>query len=230
MRDRYNYSSEFTSVVSRYLALGIVLSVLIFSVSRSFSEINKNSAQTYFDTSFCFPGEFRSNDQLIHSPLRLISHVGDVVKIPVYSTHDLENQPMDDVTRVIIIQHGNLRNANDYFCGTVNSLYSSTAGPSEISSTLIVAPQFLIHGDSCWVTPSSSRQIVNELDFNTWCGFPIWTSEGWKDGHMSLGPSITKPLFSYSVFDNLIEFFANPDIFPNIRNITLFGFSAGAQV
>lgn len=98
-----------------------------------------------------------------------------------------------------------------------------------LDSHVLIVPQFLIHDDFCW-DKSGNRVQINSGDFRTWCGFPIWSSEGWKDGHMSLGPSSHVPMYSYAVFNSLIEKLADSITFPNLKEITFFGFSAGAQV
>jgi len=70
--------------------------------------------------------------------------------IPLYTTNDISTYS-GDIKHAIIIQHGNLRNANDYFCGAVNSLKESIQNnPNLAMSTIIIAPLFLNDQDLCW--------------------------------------------------------------------------------
>eukprot|EP01038_Epipyxis_sp_PR26KG_P005821 gene5821-8027_t len=181
-----------------------------------------------FDTLYqnCVPGVHGSIYQLQFRTLSITNRQGVSVLLPVYSTCDLnksytENPHNANITRVVIVQHGNLRNANNYFCSMVAALSS-------------LAPQFLIDNDICW------NQFTHEINTvrvseGTTCGHPIWTSEGWKDGKLSLNVNNNNNvnnhnLFSYDVYNLLIERLSNKDYFPNIENIILFGFSAGAQL
>ena len=70
--------------------------------------------------------------------------------LPLYTTNDLSKYSAD-IKHAIIIQHGNLRNANDYFCGAVNSFKESVRNyPDLAKSTMIIAPIFLNDQDLCW--------------------------------------------------------------------------------
>ena len=62
------------------------------------------------------------------------------------------------------------------------------------------------------------------------CDFPIWTSEGWKDGLKSVN---FESLHSYDIFDLLVNSLVqlqSTNNLPSLKSIKLFGFSAGAQV
>jgi hypothetical protein len=68
------------------------------------------------------------------------------------------------------------------------------------------------------------------------CGYPVWSSEGWKDGHLPVNgielanqAHINKSLYSYDVFNLLIEHLGDRKVFSNMKKVTLFGFSAGGQ-
>lgn len=164
------------------------------------------------------------------------------VSIPIYSTHDMDRADHRQITSAVLIQHGNLRNGNDYFCGAVNSLIQSQ-NDTVMQSTIVVAPQFLVQGDQCWDKDMKSS-IINASDIGTWCGFHIWSSDGWKDGLLSVprplagqgdgegdGEGAAKiAIFSYDVLNLLVDRLQDRRFFPNLQVVTLFGFSAGAQV
>lgn len=151
------------------------------------------------------------------------------MSIPLYATHNInllkrfnvgeryraEDAPMESdnifnnkIKNVIIVQHGNLRNGNDYYCYAVNtfldnvrkrfgivsdassdisSLTHSEQIQEVIDSTLIIVPQILTHGDICF---GLGNEVFNvDLSAQSNCGQSsqfVWSSEGWKDGHLSL--------------------------------------------
>ena len=97
-----------------------------------------------------------------------------------------------------------------------------------------MSPYFPVPGDLCWTNFTGTPQNITGADDA--CGWSTWSSEGWKEGHLSLANNATwggggnhTVMYSYDVFNELINYLGNPLYFPNLRNITLFGFSAGAQ-
>jgi hypothetical protein len=142
------------------------------------------------------------------------------VNFPVYMSQDM-NAGLPLVKYVYIIQHGNLRNGYDYYCSAMNSLSETDW---DMSQVLVISPQFLVENDTCW---QDDQSYMINVDHDVTCNLPIWSSEGWKDGHFSR----THPsLFSYDVFDDIINFLGEISMFPKLQVISFFGFSAGGQV
>ena len=145
----------------------------------------------------------------------------------------------------------------DYFCGAVDAINSNdnvNNNPNISEQSLIVAPIFLIDNDKCWGT--DMNQYTVSVKNGITCNYTIWSNEGWKDGHLALpcnntannnnvitttltnaisnlfinNAAMCKPaplLHSYDVFNLLIKRMGDPTYFPNLKTITLFGFSAG---
>ena len=64
------------------------------------------------------------------------------------------------------------------------------------------------------------------------CGLPIWRGGGWISGDKNInnkGPNATSDLFSYDVFNLMINRLLDLEYFPRVKSCTMFGFSAGAQ-
>lgn len=108
------------------------------------------------------------------------------------------------IRRAVIIQHGNSRNADDYFGDIIDA--AATEGAS--MSTLILAPNFITTDDA----PAG-----DEL---------VWTSGGWKKGNLS---DDAYDISSFDVMDDIFDRLATPGRFPNLEKITLVGHSAGGQ-
>ena len=227
---------SFLSSVSRLCGLCLILITILSIRSRKNTVFLRNSIMDsnskeidYFSN--CFPGEFRGPDLLQYRTLvSPLPHSNtETVVLPIYSSHDLDivNKA---IKKVVIIQHGNLRNANVYFCGIIESLKTINIDQGNINDYLIIAPQFLIDDDVCWDSITGQRLTVKVASRIT-CGHPIFTSEGWKDGLSALYGSLNSatPLYSYDVFNLLINRVADGVTFPNVNDVVLVGFSAGAQ-
>jgi hypothetical protein len=176
---------------------------------------------------------------------------------PLYAT-DFIDQYNEDIEYVIVIQHGNSRNGNEYFCSAIQSIQSVVANmqsacaeqDDELSliclesetlfkKFLIIAPQFLIPGDTCSHIQHGEQSKVDLTKPDGTCGgYMIWSSNGWKDGSAFLNqqqPSSTSSafssnvLYSYDIYNLLVRHFTSSSIFPNVRKMTFFGFSAGGQ-
>ena len=207
------------------LGISVVLLYFTYRISRPAPAPIYTDGYNYNITmKTCVPGKF--GDMYSQLPLTTWTPPGKDYNLPMYSTHNLNELGNKRIHAAIIIQHGNLRNANDYFCGAVNSLLESNLSPELMASTLIIAPFFPILNDVCWDKVTNIPRIITDT-LN--CGYPTWSNEGWKDGHSSFTPATGSPIFSYDAFNILITHLGDNTNFPNLRNITVFGFSAGAQ-
>jgi len=186
----------------------------------------------------CLPGEFRGPDQLQFqswsAKTAVVNGSNDLtVNVPLYSNFLLDKTNLN-VKKAIITQHGNLRNANTYFCSVVTSIVGIDEYSDKLGEYLIIAPQFLIDGDVCWDSHTNQRLTVKTSEGIT-CGYPIFTSEGWKDGQSSVSvpptyySNLPNPFYSYDVYNLLLAHLSDKSFFPNLSEVVLAGFSAGAQ-
>jgi hypothetical protein len=255
------------------LFVGILLCLLISPQIFLRSEISSSNSIVYPINETCNPGIFNDPSQLSFDYWKPNSDLS--YQFPIYWTHPLD-QRSETVEQAIIVQHGNLRNANDYFCAAITSYQQaveeeirqeySLDSMEEIDfslfdfyyqKTIILAPQFLIDKDLCWQPLSRELIQVNVLQLQETCQNMIWSSEGWKDGHLPLnfndfinsannannnnnnnnndsgndGDSneIVQYFYSYDVFNSIINRLIDVNYFPQLKKITLFGFSAGGQ-
>lgn len=127
--------------------------------------------------------------------------------LPVFSTH-LLSEGDADVTRGLIVIHGNNRDADAYFETGVAA--AATAGVA--GSTATVAPHFQTIDDG----PESDE--------------PYWSSAGWKRGHLSRPEGPSPRVSSYAALDRVVDALLNPSRFPALQEIVVAGHSAGGQV
>lgn len=128
---------------------------------------------------------------------------------PLYVSADWSH-PLPDITRAVLVVHGLLRNADVYF----RSGLSAQAAAGEIGkSTLVIAPQFLAETDiEALKLPADTLR---------------WSGTGWEGGAPALAPV---PLSSFEAFDAILAKLGDRRLFPNLKQVVIFGHSGGGQV
>ncbi|MCA8243921.1 alpha/beta hydrolase [Burkholderia sp. AU32262] len=129
--------------------------------------------------------------------------------LPVYADHPLD-QAAPDVTRVFIVIHGTLRNADAYYASGREVVEKAGAAGT---GTMVVAPQFLTRADvRAFSLPAPTL---------------AWTQEGWKDGEPARQAG---PISSFAALDALLAHFADRGRYPSLSTVVVIGHSAGAQL
>ncbi|MCE4058752.1 alpha/beta hydrolase [Pandoraea sputorum] len=129
--------------------------------------------------------------------------------LPVYADHPVD-QPAPGVTRVFIVIHGTLRNADVYYASGLQVVEKADEARK---STMVVAPQFL--------TPADTRA------FSLPASTLAWSQEGWKGGEPARKPG---PISSFEALDALLAHFADRRLYPSLSTVVMMGHSAGAQL
>lgn len=150
---------------------------------------------------------------------------------PIYASNDLTGDPVAGVTGAVIFVHGLAGDANTYFCDGVQS--TRVAGVA--ASVLSVAPWFgneqVLAGD--WLTKSKpTRKSTPRTAIEDDAVSAHWTTSRWLDGG-DASPSPKRYTTSFDVLDAVVNALIRTresGRFPNLRNISINGFSAGAQL
>jgi pimeloyl-ACP methyl ester carboxylesterase len=125
------------------------------------------------------------------------------------------NAPIDQanaaVRRIIVIVHGDSRQVCDAAKAATTS--ASLAGVG--SSTLVVAPYFIIADDAGAKTATNA----------------YWSDSGWKMGSSSLASPLprTATISSFAAMDQVLAQLSVTQRFPNADKIVVAGHSAGGQ-
>ncbi len=138
------------------------------------------------------------------------------VALPCCWSHPLDERH-EALERAIIVIHGVLRNADEYF----PNMMAAIRRAGKTRGTLVIAPQFLLEEDV------ARFNLPEEVPF--WGGD---TGEAWKKGDPSLStPEHPRPVSvsSFQVIDQMILRLANQQVFPNLKAIVVAGHSAGGQ-
>ena len=118
-------------------------------------------------------------------------------------------QPLPQVQRALIVIHGRLRNAQTY----LHSVEQAATRAGQLSTTLIIAPQFLNESDTA--RHSLPADILR------------WHANDWMAGAPATSPA---PLSSYAALDQILERLADGKRYPALHEIVVAGHSGGAQV
>jgi hypothetical protein len=216
----------------RMAGLAIMLFTVLSTTKRSYTCSTTNTFNQIMK-GVCKPVQtFSKTDEHIgHERLAAVNRAGHEVSIPIMTTHSFHSvYEHKDVTAAVIIQHGFARNGKEYFCTAVDALQNSTLQPEDKKNVLVVSPQVFSRGDQCCNPYTKILTKIDQDDENTWCGYPIFNSVGWLDGHKSLKATRSPGMYSYDLLNYLVERLGDANQFPNLRRISIFGFSAGAQV
>jgi len=117
--------------------------------------------------------------------------------------------PLPQVQRALIVIHGRLRNAQTY----LHSAERAATQAGQLSTTLVIAPQFLNESDG-------SRHTFPDTLLR-------WHANDWMAGAPAVGP---QALSSYAALDQILARLDDRKRFPALREVVIAGHSGGAQV
>jgi hypothetical protein len=134
---------------------------------------------------------------------------------PVFTSADLHTGSAT-ARQALVIIHGRLRNASDYYA--TGHAIANASGPAG-EATVVVAPQFLLQADA-------TRYQLSDR-------YLRWR-RGWEEGAPALGPaslqSSNPPASSYDVLDDVVAKLSNAAAFPALKRIVFVGHGGGAQL
>lgn len=135
---------------------------------------------------------------------------GGPARAMVYRSHPLEVRN-ENITRALIMIHGQGRNADDYFRSAVAAAFLAGA----LDNAVVISPRFASRdGRGCADTLAS-----DEVSWRC-------AGQSWRSG----APAVShEKLTSYDFADELLRRLARKQVFPNLRSIVVAGHSAGGQ-
>lgn len=127
---------------------------------------------------------------------------------PVYASVNLQVGTTAG-RQALVIVHGRLRNASDYF---TTGLELAKTAEATSGATMVVAPQFLNQADV------TAHHLPDH--------YLRWNRD-WEAGLPALGPSRAS---SYDVLDDIVAKLSNTSAFPDLERIVFVGHGGGAQM
>ena len=141
-----------------------------------------------------------------------ISQNSELISIPYYSNeHQIIHN--EQVSRIVLIVHGQNRNANDYY----SYLFNISTNLNLNENTLVLAPQFLLSQDISFLNLGS--------EYAYWSGTSQWTG-GYLSSSTEQNPR-PEVVSSFAIMDSLIQFLDHS--YTSVDEIVLAGYSAGGQ-
>lgn len=135
--------------------------------------------------------------------------VGGQGLLPLYLSSDW-SMPLPAISRAIIVLHGRLRNADEYY---IAAHTAQVAAGDDGKSALMIVPQFLAEVDiEAHKLPADTLR---------------WSLVGWEGGDAALAPN---PVSSFEALDAILTKLSDRRIFPNLKQVVLAGHSGGGQV
>ncbi|WP_232071499.1 alpha/beta hydrolase [Paraburkholderia pallida] len=121
--------------------------------------------------------------------------------------------PQPEIVRAVIVLHGRLRNADDYYRTAQRARALAEAAGVDPAGTLLIAPQFLSTADTR--THAAPPDLLS------------WEGNAWMGG---ADAATGAPVSAYAVLDAIARRLADKQRFPNLKTIVFAGHSGGAQV
>ncbi|TYL90715.1 alpha/beta hydrolase [Bradyrhizobium rifense] len=135
--------------------------------------------------------------------------VGGQGTLPLYLSSDW-SMPLPAISRAIIVLHGRLRNADEYY---ISAHTAQVAAGDDGKSALMIVPQFLAEVDiEAHKLPADTLR---------------WSLVGWEGGDAALGPN---PVSSFEALDAILAKLSDRRVFPNLKQVVVAGHSGGGQV
>lgn len=155
------------------------------------------------------PPRYRQPVKAVAPATLSISTPAGTGAFPLYVSADW-TRPQPAITRVVLIFHGLLRNADSYFAAGETA---RAAAGSVGSTSMVIAPQFLADFD----IPAHHLPAAT-------LG---WGYDSWAGGEPALTPA---PVSGFDAVDAILARLADRTLFPRLDTVVLAGFSAGAQI
>lgn len=148
---------------------------------------------------------------------------------PYYSSHGsvnvgiVNNTRLNDITNVIIVMHGALRNADDLFCSLLVGINEQSKKKNSIdpANILLIAPRFAVNTD-----PDIYTTLVDHGEVLQWEVNDGGFGGSWRYGANAVWPPYAVHLSSYDVIDIMVNQLLT---LPKVNHIAVIGHSAGGQ-
>ena len=153
------------------------------------------------------------DDASNNKPVKVVADarlpVGGQGTLPLYLSSDW-SMPLPAISRAIIVLHGRLRNADEYY---ISAHTAQVAAGDDGKSALMIVPQFLAEVDiEAHKLPADTLR---------------WSLVGWEGGDAALAPN---PVSSFEALDAILAKLSDRRVFPNLKQVVVAGHSGGGQV
>ena len=146
-----------------------------------------------------------------------------------YYAHQDNDQSIVEaqIKRAVVIIHGLNEDPGTYASNMMSALAQVTTDPNVNRSTVaIMAPYFSNDDDKNYGYPWTGGLSPGRGSTSNCL---VWKSSQWSVGASNHYPYTSTNTSSYTVLDQIIQYFDNTALFPNMKQIVIAGHSLGAQ-
>ena len=134
-----------------------------------------------------------------------------------------------NVKRAIIVIHGLGRDPGTYMSHMLSALSQVPSGTGPTSTnTQIIAPYFPNGDDKNYGYPWNTSAPAG--GYGSYTDALVWQGSGWASGQNNQYPRLQIATSSYDVLDQIVKYFGNSTLYPNLNQIVIAGHSLGAQM
>ncbi|KAI8632121.1 WSC domain-containing protein [Xylariaceae sp. FL1651] len=132
------------------------------------------------------------------------------------------------VKRAVIVIHGLQRDPGTYMSNMLSALSQVPQGTGpDFTNTQIIAPYFPNGDDKGVGYPWNASAPAG--GYGSTSRALVWKGSGWMDGDNNQYPRLEIATSAFDCVDQMITYFANKTMYPNMKQIVVGGHSAGAQ-
>ncbi|KAI1846669.1 hypothetical protein JX265_009028 [Neoarthrinium moseri] len=134
----------------------------------------------------------------------------------------------NEIKRLVIVVSGAQADAWAYHKDMINALQAMKDSSITTDNVAILAPYFPNDNHAGTGFPYNSAGTTPNAKYPS--PALVWYGSDWGGGANNQYPPRLKTVSAYDVLDQLIQYYANTAIFPNIKQIVVSGHSMGAQM
>lgn len=134
-----------------------------------------------------------------------------------------DGQDFSKLKRIVFVVHGKGRDPWNYLAHSTAALQKA-AGLNLVrdDEVGVWAPGFWCQLDAgAWPADAAGRPTSNTL---------VWTESDWQFGANNIFPENVQGVSSFEVLENVLLYFSNKSIFPNVETIVFASHSMGGQM
>jgi hypothetical protein len=146
-----------------------------------------------------------------------------------YYSHQANGQRLveSQVMRAMVIIHGLNQDPATYESNALSALAQVTSDPNVNFSSVAVMAPFFANGDDKGTGYPWTNGLSPGRGSTSNC--LVWKSSQWSAGANNQYPYTSTNTSSYMVLDQIIQYFDNATLFPNMKQIVIAGHSLGGQ-
>lgn len=205
------------------------LAIFAVAVACWFSFVNVAFAQQYIGDAIPNSLPFVPGSEITYFRIKDTLNKNKNLTLINYYSHQLNGQRIveSQIQRAVVIIHGLNRDPGTYESNMLSALGQVTSDPNvNRSSVAIMAPYFPNGDDKSFGYPWTDG-LSPGRGSTTNC--LVWKSSQWSAGGNNQYPYTSANTSSYTVLDQIIQYFDNATLFPNMKQIVIAGHSLGAQ-